>query len=199
MYAFPLETLKIAWHKFNEEGRRNVIIPDYLGHLSWGKNCYLPVTNFLRLTKWLHDTVSTDRSSLIRTRYQCTFHLRNFLMLIQVPKQNQIDPSRSQEHSRPTVKWCTNGTRVHWGGLLLLRGASWAFDQSPWSWKTSGLGEHLGRDTPVYRPQSPLHTHCVLSTMDTVGKQTLEQARWALVCRDAGWEGPASPWYFNIF
>ena len=50
----------------------------------------------------------------------------------------------------------------------------------------------MGRDTPVYRPKSSLHMCCVLSVMDMVGNQTLKQTRWALVCRDAGWEGPAS-------
>lgn len=58
--------------------------------------------------------------------------------------------------------------------------------------KKSGLGEPLGRGTPVYRPKSSLHMCCVLSMMDMVGNQTLKQTRWALVCRDAGWEGPAS-------
>ena len=86
-------------------------------------------------------------STLTRTRYSCTFHLRNFLMFNSGTKANQTDSSRSRSTPDLQVNWCADGSGDHWGVLLLVQGASWALEPNPYSQKNQDL-ESLWEGTP---------------------------------------------------
>lgn len=102
------------------------------------------------------------RSTLTRTRYSCTFHLRNFLMFNSGTKVKPDWLFPFMKHSWPT------GELMYWweqSPLGSFASSAWCFlslRTKPLEPKKSGLGEPLGRGTPVYRLTPRAHSTCAV-------------------------------------